>query len=161
MIQMNWVIGSPGRYADEWRSYPNSVGGVSVRAAVKNVGTKTIKYYYLFVLPYNAVNDVVYCPVTKESRRILKGTGPLSPDSTDVGTWEDMWYNPTIQRVEVEKVQIEYMDGTSETIPGSEITNIQRKRWYGLCVATVIILWLRLGMVEHLSVLTMQLVLPL
>ena len=37
--------------------------------------------------------------------------------------WENMWYNSDIHSLRIEKVQIEYMDGTEKTITGKALEN--------------------------------------
>ena len=128
MIQVSYVIGTPGRYPGDgdWYYRPNSAGGVSIRMSIKNVSSKTIKYYRVTFAPYNAVGDVVCCSVSNHSNFTCNGTGPISQNETKTGIIRNAWYNPSISTLKVVSAEIDYMDGTSETIPGSQITDIQR-----------------------------------
>ena len=141
MVQVNYIIGTPGRYPGDgdWYYRPNSAGGVSIRMSIKNVGSKTIKYYIVEFEPYNAVGDKVCCSIGKHSNYVAKGTGPLEQNRTTTVIAKNAWYNPTIKTLKIVQVGVEYMDGTSEIIPGSQITDIQRNTGSGGCfVATAV-----------------------
>lgn len=123
LIQVNYQVGH--KDGTSWYSFPNSAGGASVRFAVKNIGTKAIKYYDFCFAPYNAVNDPVECSISGKSKKWVRGTGPLAPNSTDgIGYFSNAWYNPSIASVKLEKAKIEYMDGTKVTLTGDQISRI-------------------------------------
>ncbi len=94
-------------------SEPNSAGGVDVSVSFENTSDKIIKYIYFTVVPYNAVDDAVYSEIGGKSASTLKITGPISQDDSEVSyTSENVWYNSTVTRAQIESVNIEYMDGT-------------------------------------------------
>lgn len=127
MIEVNYQMGHVG--VNGWMVSPNSAGGVSVRYAIKNVGTKVIKYYRLYFVPYNAVGDIEKCNINKISERSVKGTGPISPNEVENNCiFENAWYNYLITSVKLVKAEIEYMDGTKETIQGDQITSIGKAK---------------------------------
>ena len=101
---------------------PNSAGGVSVKGSFVNNSSKTIKYITLRFIPYNQVGDAVGCTIKSVSEYGLQCTGPYAPNSTNLFFGENMWYNNSISSVRVTKAEIQYMDGTEETISGSDIT---------------------------------------
>lgn len=101
---------------------PNSAGGVSVKGSFVNNSSKTIKYISLRFTPYNSVGDAVGCSIKGGSEYGLRCTGPYAPNSTNQFFGENMWYNNSISSVRVTSADIQYMDGTEETIPGSQIT---------------------------------------
>jgi len=108
---------------DGWANGPNSAGGVSVQWSFKNVTGKTIKYASFWFTPYNAVNDVVTCSIKGTSSDGVKYTGPLENGAIHTGAlWENAWYNYSITTVRMTHVYIEYMDGTSESVPASDIS---------------------------------------
>lgn len=98
-------------------SSPNSAGGVDVDAMFTNQSDKMIKYLRVTVVPYNAVMDPVHCHVRGRSSVTLEDVGPWVPNGTDIGGWENVWYNSTISYLSLERVEIEYMDGTKITLP--------------------------------------------
>ena len=114
----------------------NSADGVDVEITWINKSDKTIKYIVFEVVPYNAVDDVVKCRIRNESNRRLQSTGPFATGEGDAylytsvfgdksewwgGIWEAVWYNNTVVRLEFNKIEIEYMDGTKETLSGDEL----------------------------------------
>ncbi len=102
--------------------HPNSAGGVDVSGSFVNNSSKTIKYITIRFTPYNAVGDAVECSVRNVSDFGLKMTGPYAPNSANYFHGENMWYNYSITSAKVTRADIQYMDGTTETIPGSQIT---------------------------------------
>lgn len=100
---------------------PNSVGGVDVWGEVKNEGSKEIKYITLYFEPRNRVGDVVECTVSHKSEKGLKITGPIKPGKKEMVHGETVWYNNSIVSYHVVRAEVEYMDGSKETIPGDQI----------------------------------------
>lgn len=100
---------------------PNSAGGVSVRGVFVNNSSKSIKYITLYFTPYNQVGDAVGCSIKNVSEYGLKCTGPVEPNQFHVFFGENMWYNYSISSVKVTRAEIQYMDGTEESISGSDI----------------------------------------
>lgn len=120
MIKMNLQWGH-NNY-EGWHRGPNSAGGVDVGFDIKNLSEKTIKYAIIYCVPYNSVGDRVACEITGEVEKSAKWTGPLAQNRTDYNNlWSKAWYNYSIRTVRLSKVEILYMDGTSETIQGSQI----------------------------------------
>jgi len=111
------------RVSRVFSSKPNSAGGVDFTIVWQNKSKKTIKYAYFTVEPYNAVGDVVQCSIGRDSRFTGMITGPINAGSWHgEGTyWENAWYNNTIRKVELVKVEIEYMDGTTAILEGENV----------------------------------------
>lgn len=110
----------------------NSVGGVDVDIAWINNSSKTVKYVVFEVVPYNTVNDIVTCSISGDSIARLQVTGPYNTGEGDAkyftdfsqwygARWDAVWYNNTIERLEFTKIEIDYMDGTKETLSGDEL----------------------------------------
>lgn len=99
----------------------NSAGGVSVKGSFVNNSSKTIKYITIRFTPYNAVGDAVACSIKDVSDYGLKCTGSIAPNMNHAFFGENMWYNPSIVSVKVTRADIQYMDGTEESILGSQI----------------------------------------
>lgn len=100
------------------KSKPNSVGGVDVFIGFKNLSSKTIKEVTFNVHAYDAVGDIVSCEVTDKEMAYLSSIGPYKKgkgESGDSGYWSDVWYNSTIDRIELFSINIEYMDGSHVT----------------------------------------------
>ena len=125
-IQINYQLGHYDT-SNQWYFCPNSVGGNTVRYAIKNTSTKTIKYYILSFVPYNAVGDPVSCNVKHRSIAQVKGTGPIAPNCIgNEGCFENAWYSTSINKVKLVKAEIEYMDGTKEVFDEAQILPIAK-----------------------------------
>lgn len=105
----------------------NSVGGRDLTIVFKNQSKKTIKYFKFYALFYNRVNDPVYCEVRNKFLITGKVTGPIeSMEDGDV-TAECAIYNSTAYKAILDKIEIDYMDGTSTDITGLEIKLLLEK----------------------------------
>lgn len=103
-----------------WRSGTNSAGLFGVQFQVVYQGDKVIKYCRIICLPKNAVGDFVACEIDGQIKANFKVTGPITSGSY-TWTFENGWYNSTIDSVCCEKVELQYMDGSTETIPGEKL----------------------------------------
>ena len=103
------------------------MGGVDLYLTATNRSTKTIKYAWFTVLPYNAGGDVVESEVGSHSRYTGSVTGPVRPGGsvTRGGYWENAWYNNTVVRAELTGVKLEYTDGTEIELSGEDLALIQ------------------------------------
>lgn len=97
---------------------PNSVGGVSFEILWQNRSKKTVKYAFFTVIPYNAVGDVVKCDITDNSSFRAKVTGPIKPYAWygNGSVWSNAWYNSSISKIKITKINIRYMDGTTDNL---------------------------------------------
>lgn len=102
--------------------HPNSAGGVSVNIKGHNFGGKEIKYIRYQVTPYNRVGDKVAGEIRRRSTTNLTETGPI-PHGSNFGAfseWANVWYNHQISCVRLNRIKIEYTDGSSRTIAGKD-----------------------------------------
>ena len=93
----------------------NSSNGISFKIEWKYIDTsKTIKYIYFSVIPYNAVGDIQSCEISGSSSFTGQVTGPISAeDYPIVSRWENAWYNNTIKCIKITKIKVIYTDGSS------------------------------------------------
>lgn len=120
---------------EQFANGPDSVGGIGVQFSFRNEGEKTIKYVTISFIPYNQVGDAVSSSIGGRSEFGIICTGPIAPNKKQSGRCECIWYNYSITSVRVSKVEIEYMDGTTEVIDG---TNIPVEEGGGCYVATAV-----------------------
>ena len=137
----NFKLGHEG-YENGYNGFfngPNSAGGVSIKWSYKNNTDKTIKYATFWFTPYNNVNDAVRCSIKGSSLDGVRDTGPVAPGGmkTDL-LWENAWYNYSITRATLSHVYVEYMDGTEEKIPASEVSFSVPEGVGGCYVATAV-----------------------
>ena len=120
---------------EQFANGPDSVGGIGVQFSFRNEGEKTIKYVTISFIPYNKVCDSVSSSIGGRSEFGIICTGPIAPNKKQSGRCECIWYNYSITSVRVSKAEIEYMDGTTEVIDG---TNIPVEEGGGCYVATAV-----------------------
>lgn len=120
---------------EQFANGPDSVGGIGVQFSFRNEGEKTIKYVTISFIPYNQVGDAVSSSIGGRSEFGIICTGPIAPNKKQSGRCECIWYNYSITSVRVSKAEIEYMDGTTEVIDG---TNIPAEEGGGCYVATAV-----------------------
>lgn len=95
----------------------NSVGGLDLRITYKNLSNKDVKYIYVYFTIKNAVGDKIECRIRGYDYPRLIYTGPLAPNKSDTVDFDAVVYNNTISEVHVDKVVVDFMDGTSQTLP--------------------------------------------
>lgn len=89
---------------------------VNVKLSFLNNSRKIIKYATFYFTPYNRVGDSV------EYQMKMLFTGPLESEyyMENFSTMEE-WNNDTISSIVLDKVEVEYMDGTQETLNNKDI----------------------------------------
>lgn len=107
--------------------YPNSVGGVSFTVTFQNTSDKVIKYADFTVTPFNRVGDIATSEIADLSTTSLRATGPFALDYNGSRgiEWGPVWYNSTIAFSLIEKIEIEFMDGTTQIIEAGDLAAIQ------------------------------------
>ena len=122
------ILGTYWGHVDDtiWRMLKrNALGGLGVRTIFYNASGKDIKYVTFTYAPYNQVNDIVtdQCGENIVSK---KHTGPIESGAMSIATFDGIWYDDTIKVIILEKVSIDYMDGTSEEIARSDLVNVYK-----------------------------------
>ena len=119
--------GFPIAIYEHFPGTPNSADGVNVIIFWKNISPKDIKYVTFTVKPFNAVDDVVYCSISNKADSKLRVTGPVEArdmEKPDSSVWDNVWYNNTIERIEIVQIDIIYMDNTEVSISASEVKDM-------------------------------------
>jgi len=108
-------------------SEPDSAGGVSLYINFENKSKKTIKYIVFGVVFYNAVDDVVVCKYKRDIVNRCRDTGPYETGRglKGYGTYWGKFYNNSIERAELDLIEIEYMDGTEISLSKKQIEYVQ------------------------------------
>lgn len=70
------------------------------------------------------MGDAVSCSIRHSTQGSVLYTGPLEPDveTKSLTAAGRLWYNRSIDKVVLDKAEITYMDGTTETLLGSSIS---------------------------------------
>jgi len=99
---------------------PNFTGGVDVSINWFNYSKNKVKYITFTLTPFNAVNDIVQCKISKKSSISLKSTGPFENgfqcSPSPGGSWSNVWYNEDISYCVLNKVTIQYFNGKQKII---------------------------------------------
>ncbi len=101
-------------YDGSWNPRGDDAGGFDICIWFKNDSNKTIKYITFIVTAYNRVGDPAICEVNNTATKRLKFVGPVESQEITNGIWNTAWYNYTLSTAKIEKIEIEYMDGSTE-----------------------------------------------
>lgn len=115
---------SSGSTYEGWDRGPNHVNGVGVKHDYFNASEKDIKYLTFVYEAYNQVDDVVTCQTSGETEGRGKLTGPIKSHEKYEVKWDALWYNPTITKVVIKEIHVQYMDNSEETIPGDQLLSL-------------------------------------
>ena len=79
--------------------------------------SKTIKYLFVTVVPYDAVGDIQISETGGQSVFTGRIAGPIEADviNTNSTYWENAWNSNTVTCVKITKVRVEYIDGSTHT----------------------------------------------
>ncbi len=131
-IPVHWVnttytsvdaIGSGGVYTGvggsrsfrECKRGVNQLGQAGLIISFRNDSNKTIKYVIFTVAPIDRVNSRIAAPVQ------VKATGPIKPHAVDSCQWDYMWQSGALKSIAIDRISVEYMDGTIETFDKGDI----------------------------------------
>jgi hypothetical protein len=95
---------------------PNSASGVGFFIRFTNADSRTIKYVVFSATPFNAVGDSVGSSIGGKQLLRVRLTGPIEPGALKESGWKPLWYNGSITSVEISAAEIEYIDGSTESI---------------------------------------------
>lgn len=85
--------------------------------SVANRAKKVIKYAWVTVTAFNAVDDPV-------GTKTVQGVGPVSPGEDGEWTFERVIYSKVVDYLRITGLKVQYMDGTQKLIPKSEIQSV-------------------------------------
>ena len=99
----------------------NSVGGVSIKYDVKNYdGTKDIKKYRIYFDAYNGADEIVSCKASGITQACVASADRLPVGKVErANLLENAWYNNSIRDVKINRIEVEYVDGTTESCEGN------------------------------------------
>lgn len=120
--------------SDEYDSYPilitnlscsmsESNGAVNLYIDWTNQTEKVIKDITFMVQSLNEFGKPVYCYKGNYSMYVASASGPWKPGdgmNHEAMYWKNVWYNSSVKEVKLLRVDVEYSDGTIESITDSE-----------------------------------------
>jgi putative cell wall-binding protein len=96
----------------------NSVDGIKVYWMAKNQTAKTINYYTVKISLYNPVGDPAYDEISGKSVILVKYVGPALPGDK-ICIYSIIGYSSDCSKISINSIDVQYSDGTTETIPYS------------------------------------------
>lgn len=116
-------------YDGSWNPRGDYAGGFDICIGFKNNSNKTIKYIKFVVTAYNTVGDPAICEVSNTATQRLRFVGPLESQENTNPIWDTAWYNHALSTAKIEKIEIEYMDGSiEEQTTGLEVS--KKRPWW-------------------------------
>lgn len=114
-VKIETEFGHYDSYNGLIKNHCDSAGGWDIRLKISNLSSKTVKYIYTELIPYNAVGDVEYGSTYKKGIREIKVTGPIKGEETTFMSFEHCWYDISLGSVGVGTVRVIFMDGSEKT----------------------------------------------
>ena len=103
---------------DVWHDHECGSVGVQAYVSLYNASEKEIKYITVYLAAYNAVND---CLPSAKNSCYTKITGPVKPNDIVYHYSEALWGDPTVNDIGIRGIKVEFMDGTTESIPAENL----------------------------------------
>ena len=94
----------------------NSVEGVEPSITFTNRTNKQIAYIYFTIKFYDRMGSPAYCSIKDTHTSRLKVTGPINAGEKDTRYWDPVIYNGSTAAVRPLKIEVEFTDGTKQTI---------------------------------------------
>ena len=94
---------------------PNLYADVDLKLIFANKASRTVKYFYIYAVPFNRAWDVIQCNLRHYTQFAGQITGRIAPDEEYDAVWDCAWCNITMTRAAILGIDIEYMDGTRKT----------------------------------------------
>lgn len=92
----------------------NSADGISVGLGLANISKdKTVKYAKVTWELHNSVGDPTAGDNSGRTKAQTRLVGPMKPEETGYTEFENVWYNPVGTCVEIRRIEVEHIDGTS------------------------------------------------
>lgn len=104
-------------------SMPESNGAVNLYIDWTNQTEKVIKDITFMVQSLNEFGKPVYCYKGNYSMYVASASGPWKSGdgmNHEAMYWKNVWYNSSVKEVKLLRVDVEYSDGTIESITDSE-----------------------------------------
>lgn len=102
------IIGCDWSFSNEYSSF------VDVDIRIKNYSKKTIKYIHFNFTAKDPVDGVI--SYLGKSNFKARGVGPIEQHEYATYTFEDLLYSKIMENIFINRIDIEYMDGSKKTI---------------------------------------------
>ena len=99
----------------------NSVNGITLSFDGKNNSGKTINYYTVHVTFLDPIGNPAYDEITHKATASVRYVGPIAP-GRGILVYKLMGYVPACDAIRIDTIDLEYADGTKETIVYNQTT---------------------------------------
>jgi hypothetical protein len=106
--------------------------GVTAMFEVFNPTNKSIKYVTFYVSGINAVGDKVYNIRQQNNISEFRGIGPIKSNESASYEWEYAWFTDVVETLKINKVKIQYMDGSVKLVTNPNSIILPSKFQYQL-----------------------------
>jgi len=97
---------------------------------MSNYSHTTIKYAFITVTARNPVDDLV-------ETKTVKAVGPIAAYATGSYEFADIIISRVAETLSIDRIKLQYMDGTERTIPKAEVKKIIRTDWEAVGQRTI------------------------
>ena len=120
-VNMNTRVGSPNDcqqlkdlFGCGFVFERHPANGISIVWGAKNNSGKTVNYCTATFHFYNPIGDNAYSEITDEATKTIRLVGPIAPDEDMLYSGRNIDFVPTCSKIVIEKLKLEYSDGTVE-----------------------------------------------
>lgn len=100
----------------------NSVNGITLSFDGRNNSGKAINYYTVHVTFLDPIGNPAYDEITHKATASVRYVGPVSPGRS-ILVYKLMGYVPACDAIRIDTIDLEYADGTKETIVYNQTTH--------------------------------------
>lgn len=108
------------------RRGPNKAGGCNPYLRFLNVSGKDIKCIQFLFTAFNANHDEITNSKSDSKSMLVSSVGPYFANQEYDVVGEELFYNQNLDHFEVDSVNIEYDDGSKQSLAKHEITYINK-----------------------------------
>ena len=99
----------------------NSVNGITLSVDIRNHSGKTINYYTFNLSFLDPIGNPAVDEITYKSTKRVRYVGPIAPNRSLL-CYTLVGYIPACGGIRIDSIELEYADGTKETVPYNKTT---------------------------------------
>ncbi|MFT5705846.1 MAG: hypothetical protein ACI9ES_000115 [Oceanospirillaceae bacterium] len=119
------VVNPPLIIADAVPVVSSSKRSIGVRINFENIAQADYNYARFKLTAYNSVGNSVKPKKGVRDSAYVRLAGPITPGQTKSTIWTNTWANKDVQCINLDEVELIFMDGSIETASGSRLLNNQ------------------------------------
>ena len=104
---------------------PDLAGNIGARILLENQGPKTLRYAGVYLRPLTAQGGETGCMVKNHTVMGIRIAEPVEPETQWEGICTGMWCNRFITAARIDRVEVLYTDGTTQTFQPDDLSPFQ------------------------------------